>query len=185
MIMNFSTYAKQLKEMSTVVGASKSTEIVGTKFKSLLSISGDIQLGSEFKESLSPEQLTKFSWLKDDDLTIRGGVITLEGLDGKPKAFWLNTAILAQLSQANCLTPEGDILPGVKGISGEFQTSAVVLSKATASTPATAQTVELTAEFITDLSKPKVIELLNNEGIEFNKNLTAGELKQLAIEKLV
>ena len=129
MIMNFSTYAKQLKEMSTVVGASKSTEIVGTKFKSLLSISGDIQLGRDFKESLSPEQLTKFSWMKDDDLTIRGGVITIEGLDGKPKAFWLNTAILSQLAKARCLTDEGDILPAAKGIQGEFYTDSVKFAK--------------------------------------------------------
>lgn len=129
MIMNFSQYAKQLKEMSTVVGASKSTEIVGTKFKSLLSISGDIQLGSEFKASLNASQLVKFCWLKDDDLTIRGGVITIEGLDEKPQAFWLNTAILAQLVNAKCLTKEGDILPAAKGIPGEFTTSAVIFTK--------------------------------------------------------
>ena len=129
MIMNFSTYAKQLKEMSTVIGVSKSTDIVGTKFRSLLSISGDIQLGSEFKASLNASQLEKFAWMKDNDLTIRGGVLTIEGLDGKPKAFWMNTAILAQLVNAKCLTDEGDILPAAKGIPGEFTTSAVIFAK--------------------------------------------------------
>ena len=129
MIENFAQFASKIKEMSTVVGASKSTDIVGTKFRSLLSISGDIQLGSEFKASLNASQLEKFAWMKDDDLTIRGGVITIEGLDGKPKAFWLNTAILSQLAKARCLTDEGDILPAAKGIQGEFYTDSVKFAK--------------------------------------------------------
>ena len=141
MVQNFAQFASQLNRMSTVVGASKSTEIVGTKFKSLLSISGDIQLGATFKESLSVEQLSKFAWLKDDDLTIRGGVLTVEGLDGKPRAFWLNTAILAQLSKAKCLTAEGDILPAAKGINGEFFTDSVKFAKPAKKTEPVAEAV--------------------------------------------
>ena len=77
--------------------------------------------------------------MSDDDITIRSGVITIEGLDGKPKAFWLNTAILAQLVNAKCLTKEGDILQAAKGISGEFTTSSVIFTK----TKAKAEEVEI------------------------------------------
>lgn len=129
MVENFAQFAKEIKEMSSIIGASKSSDIVGTKFKSLLSISGDIMLGSEFKAGLNPEQLVKFSWMSDNDLTIRSGVITVEGLDGKPRAFWLNTAILSQLAKARCLTDEGDILPAAKGIQGEFYNDSVKFAK--------------------------------------------------------
>lgn len=129
MITNFGSYVEQLEKMNSIIGASKSSDIVGTKFRSLLSISGDIQLGADFKESLSAEQLTKFSWLKDDDLTIRGGIITVEGLDQKPKAFWLNTAILSMLVKAKALTKKGDVKAEFKGVTGEFMTDSVKFAK--------------------------------------------------------
>ena len=130
MIMNFSDYAERLKNLSSVNGASKSAELIGTKFKSLLSISGEILTGKEFKAALSAEQLTKFSWLGDEDLTVKSGTISVQLMDGNSKSFWLNTAVLSQLIKGKCLLPNGDINPKAMGVPGTFLADRVLFAKA-------------------------------------------------------